>query len=345
MKSFEWTVIGAGPAGIAAVGRLIDSGINPQEIAWIDPQFKVGDLGEKWYRVSSNTKVKLFLKFLETCSAFRFQQSGDFEIKHLDPESTCLLEKIVEPLQWVTNHIKLAVHAIESRLTSLEFKNQRWELKYSGGTLLSRKVILAIGSEPKRLNFPALEEIPLEIALYDEKLLQEKLSGETVAVFGASHSAIVVLQNLLKTEAKKIINFYASPLKYAVYMDSWILFDNTGLKGEAAAWARAHIDGTWPDRLERFHSNHPQFNQIIASCTKVIYAIGFEARIPPKTPQFEELIYNEHNGIIAPGLFGLGIAYPQKSKDPFGHEEYNVGLWKFMAYLEKVLPLWLKYVP
>jgi len=37
MKVFKWTVIGAGPAGIAAVGKLIDSGVKPLEIAWVDP--------------------------------------------------------------------------------------------------------------------------------------------------------------------------------------------------------------------------------------------------------------------------------------------------------------------
>ena len=34
--SYAWTVIGAGPAGIAAVGRLLDHGIAPEEIAWVD---------------------------------------------------------------------------------------------------------------------------------------------------------------------------------------------------------------------------------------------------------------------------------------------------------------------
>lgn len=61
---FKWAVIGAGPAGIAAVGKLIDAGINPKEIVWIDPEFKVGDFGTHWRNVSSNTKVGLFLKIL-----------------------------------------------------------------------------------------------------------------------------------------------------------------------------------------------------------------------------------------------------------------------------------------
>jgi len=61
--SYAWTVIGAGPAGIAAVGRLLDHGIAPEEIAWVDPAFAAGDLGAKWRSVSSNTQVGLFLSY------------------------------------------------------------------------------------------------------------------------------------------------------------------------------------------------------------------------------------------------------------------------------------------
>jgi len=58
MASYAWTVIGAGPAGIAAVGRLLDQGIAPEKIAWVDPAFAGGDLGQRWRSVSSNTHVE-----------------------------------------------------------------------------------------------------------------------------------------------------------------------------------------------------------------------------------------------------------------------------------------------
>ena len=73
-SQFEWTVIGAGPAGMAAVGRLIDAGVNSKRIAWIDPHFTVGDFGTKWRGVSSNTRAGLFVKFLHECKAFRYVQ-------------------------------------------------------------------------------------------------------------------------------------------------------------------------------------------------------------------------------------------------------------------------------
>lgn len=342
MKTFQWTIVGAGPAGIAALGKLIDQGVKPLDIAWIDPAFKVGDLGEKWRRVSSNTKVRLFTQFLEECEAYRFRMAPDFTIKHLDPETTCRLSEIADPLQWVSDHLKVAVHPYEKQATTLHLKDQHWEVGMDGETIRSKNVVLATGSIPKKLDFK-LEEIPLEIALNDELL--NGVENDTVAVFGASHSSMIVLQNLLKAGVKKVMNFYLSPTKYALYMGDWILFDNTGLKGEAALWARKNIDGIWPSNLERYHSSDPAFQKHLSECNKVVYTIGFSKRTPPSSPQFPELKYNDRNGIIAPGLFGLGIAYPEKVEDPFGNEEYSVGLWKFMVYLNKILPLWMKYAP
>jgi cation diffusion facilitator CzcD-associated flavoprotein CzcO len=345
MKGFEWTVIGAGPAGIAAVGKLIDQGIKPLDIAWIDPKFLVGDLEEKWRRVSSNTQVKLFTKFLEECPVFRYEAAPDHPLKHLDPEETCPLGDVADPLQWVSDHLKKTVRSYEKRATALHLKNRRWEIEFGGESIHSKNVILATGSNYKKLNFPALIEIPLEVALNDEKLKAENLENDTIAVFGASHSSMIVLKNLLDAGAKRVINFYRSPLRYALYMDDWILFDNTGLKGHAATWARENIDGSWPENLERYHSSDPEFKGIISSCTKVVYTVGFTSRPPPQSTQFHALYYNDRNGIIAPGLFGFGIAYPEKVEDPLGNEEYSVGRWKFMKYINKVLPFWLRYAP
>ena len=50
-----------------------------------------------------------------------------------------------------------------------------------------------------------------------------------------------------------------------------------------------------------------------------------------------------NSGIIAPGLFGVGIAFPQQTTSPLGGKELNVGLYKFMNDIRKVMPLWLRY--
>ncbi|MCV7396284.1 FAD/NAD(P)-binding protein [Mycobacterium paraseoulense] len=335
-------MIGAGPAGIAAVGRLLDRGIPPDKIAWVDPAFAAGDLGGKWRSVSSNTIAGTFMSYLNGSASFRFSQAPPSPLAEVDPEETCALALVAEPLVWVTARLRERVHVFETTATTLTLRRRQWWVETLDPDLASDNVILAVGAVPRRLDYP-LDEIPVEVALDADKLAELPLEGATVAVFGSSHSSMIVLPHLLRLPVGKVINFYRSPLKYAVYLDDWILFDDTGLKGRAAEWARENIDGVHPERLERCLVSSPQFEEKVAECDHVVYTVGFEARKLPETPQWGPLQYNRMNGILAPGLFGLGIAFPEYAEDPYGYGQYRVGLKKFMDYLDAVLPLWMVY--
>ena len=340
--SFNWSVIGAGPAGIAAIGKLLDSGIEPQKIAWIDPEFKVGDFGTHWRGVSSNTKVGLFLKFLKECPSFEYG-SQDFSINKINPNVTCLLSLAADPLQWITDHLKIKVHTIQEKVQQLKLYDRHWEISLAHSKLRAKNVIFATGAEPKSLFFPSVEEIYLRTALDPNKLKLACHKDDVIAVFGASHSSIIILKNLLEEcNVKKVINFYLSPLRYAVYFDNWILFDDTGLKGTTAIWAREHIDGILPAKLKRVIANEENIRTLLPLCNKAIYATGFQKRLVP-VEGMQTLEYNDRSGIIAPGLFGLGIAFPEAKLDRYGTLEYRVGLWKFMDYLNQVLPIWINY--
>jgi cation diffusion facilitator CzcD-associated flavoprotein CzcO len=343
--AYAWTVVGAGPAGIVAVGRLLDHGIAPEEIAWVDPAFAAGDLGAKWRPVSSNTQVGFFLSYLNGSPAFRFSAAPPMPLREVDPEETCALDLVADPLVWITEHLRERVKAFETTATALFMEQRQWRIETEQRALTSTNVILAVGAVPKKLCYPQLKEIPLEVALDPEKLAEEPLGNATVAVFGSSHSSMIALPNLLRHPVEKVINFYRSPLRYAVYLDDWILFDDSGLKGQAAVWARENIDGVHPDRLERWRVSDPDFEEKLAACDFAVYTVGFEPRTLPETPQWGRLEYNPNNGILAPGLFGLGIAFPARSVDRYGYVEYRVGLKKFMDHLDSVLPLWLHYGP
>jgi cation diffusion facilitator CzcD-associated flavoprotein CzcO len=343
MAAFAWTVIGAGPAGIAAVGKLLDRGIAPQKIAWTDPAFAAGDLGAKWRSVSSNTQVGFFLSYLNDSPAFRFSAAPPMPLREVDPEETCALGLVADPLAWITEHLRARVKPFEATATALFLERRHWRVETEQQELTSKNVILAVGAVPKKLSYPQLKEIPLEVALDPEKLAQEPLENATIAVFGSSHSSMIALPHLLRHPIHKVINFYRSPLRYAVYLDDWILFDDSGLKGRAAAWARENIDGVHPDRLERCWVSSPDFEDKLAECDRVVYTVGFERRTLPKTKQWGQLEYNPNNGILAPGLFGLGIAFPARAIDRYGYVEYRVGLKKFVDQLDSVLPLWLRY--
>lgn len=342
---FEWAVIGAGPAGIAAVGELLDQGVSPQTIAWCDPQFQVGDLGQFWHGVNSNTKVKLFLQFLKACDAFHYEKRPHaFPIETLAQDKTCLLGEMVKPLQWITDELKQQVFTQQSTATELTLSNNKWHIKTDTQTLVAKKVILAIGSEPKPLKqtIKGLTTIPLEAALNPETLKQQCTKDDTVAVFGSSHSAMIILKTLIEANVKKIVNFYLSPVRFAIEHENWTLFDNTGLKGSTADWVREHITGTPPQNVTRLLASPDNIDKRLPECNKVIHAIGFNPRTLPVS-DMEALNYNPTNGIIAPGLFGFGIAFPERIQDPLGHQEFNVGLWKFMKYIKRILPIWMNY--
>jgi cation diffusion facilitator CzcD-associated flavoprotein CzcO len=345
MATYDWTVIGAGPAGTAAVGKLLDQGIAAERIAWIDPAFAGGDLGGKWRTVSSNTQVGTFLSYLNDSAAFRFASAPPTPLGDVDPHETCDLGLIADPLVWIIEHLRERVEVFETTATALSLQQNRWRIETQHTELTSTNVIQAVGAVPKKLSYPHLKVIPLEVAVDPDKLAQQPLDNATVAVFGSSHSTMIALPHLLRQPVERVINFYRSPLKYAVYQDDWILFDDTGLKGHAADWARENIDGVLPERLERCWVDSPDFADKVGECDHVIYTVGFERRTLPEITPWGQLDYNPTNGIIAPGLFGLGIAFPGYAEDPYGYGQYRVGLKKFMDHLDAVLPLWLRYPP
>lgn len=340
---YQWAVIGAGPAGIAAIGKLLDAGIAGKEIVWIDPRFTVGDFGALWTHVPSNTKVALFQKFLMNCMSFDYRDSPDFPLKHAASDETCPLSWMAAPLQWVTDQLKQKVTHIQDVAESLLLRQRVWNISLKNAKAQARNVILAIGAEAKKLSYPSPASVPLEDALDNERIKNHITQHDTVAVFGSSHSAILVLKNLLENSVKQVINFHRSPLVYAVYLEDWILFDDSGLKGCAAEWARQYVDGDLPVNLKRVYSNEENIAHHLPQCDKVIYAVGFERRALPVVEDMGHIDYMPESGIIAPGLFGLGIAFPEAKYNRLGMLEYRIGLWKFMDYLDRILPVWLKY--
>ena len=343
-NTFQWAVLGAGPAGIAAVGKLLDNGIPPTHILWCDPHFKVGDLGQLWCHVSSNTIVKYFLDFLHAASSFSYQKTNtDFQLNHLPPHETCTLNEVVKPLQWISDHLTQKVNTAQTVIHNLALSERIWSLSSDATIYKANNVILATGALPSTLNYPGVDVVPFDIAIDKKRLHQFINTNNTFAVFGSSHSAIIIMRHLVEIGAKKIINFYRSPCRYALDMGDWILFDNTGLKGQTADWARKHINGTLPANIVRYNTSEQHIARFLPECDKVIYAVGFERRSNLIIDDYEHANYNPYTGIIGPGLFGLGIAYPQLKADPFGSVEAQVGLWKFMVYLNQVLPIWLKY--
>lgn len=339
-----WTVVGAGPAGILAVGRLLDAGVFAQSIVWVDPEFAVGDLGKYWFSVPSNTRVSLFNKFLTSTRSFHYSACPkELTLAHLNEQDTCLLGEVVKPLQWVTRTLCAVVPHQKNTVHSLQQSQGGWRLETSAGHIVSKNVILAIGSVPKtERRVLDANELTLPVALNPAWMKETVRSGEHVAVFGASHSGVLVIKNLLDMGCR-VTNFYRSPLKYALYQEDHIIYDNTGLKGNAAQWAKAHLQGqAIPGLTRRCLIDCSVEDMVAQSYDHVVYATGFTTR-HVQSGDLNCQHYDAHTGIIAPGLFGLGVAYPEAVTDRYGISELSVGLFKFSNYITKVLPLWMQY--
>lgn len=145
-QKYQWVVVGAGPAGIASVGKLIDKGVDPADIVWIDPAFAVGDFGAKWRQVSSNTKVDLFIQFLYGCQSFDYEQcERQFALHDLELQQTCQLKYAAEPLLWVTERLRQKVRSVSGWVQSLKMQEGYWHIDLEDVSVLACNVVLSVG--------------------------------------------------------------------------------------------------------------------------------------------------------------------------------------------------------
>lgn len=274
----------------------------------------------------SNTKVKLFIAFARATSAFR--EIVDSEKSKNDPlnpyntlmgmdqEKGCQIEAAANMCLQLTlglaRHPDVVLKFGKATHLTHDADQKKWDIEITPadperGSIEGRAplVVLATGSKPVDAQlpkkFPKIEALDLDLAL-TPSLLAHYLpedKEETIALVGASHSAILVLRNLYELSKSthphlRIKWFSRHPLRYAEDRGDWILRDNTGLKGETAMWARANLEGegwdngdvknfvekifTKPGRDETdAYEDHLQDPRV----TRVCEAIGFERQKVP----------------------------------------------------------------
>ncbi|KAM7209598.1 Pyridine nucleotide-disulfide oxidoreductase domain containing protein [Naviculisporaceae sp. PSN 640] len=400
-------VIGGGPAGVAAVGNLLNQ-IKPKEegqgkIAWIDNAFQGGRINAKYRDVPSNTKAGLFFQYANALGAFRAifkdvpKPNAVSTIRSLTQDDTCSLHYAGDMLQQLTDGLRKnrQIDSTRGQVTSLNWdeSTSTWSLKirdWDGkvkGEVIERSaplVVYCTGSHPATTTLPVTgpEPIDLDTALKPTALFHflntaAKARAEplTIGVIGASHSAILALINLVGLQWSikdgsplknlRIKWFSRTPnLKYAEYKDGYILYDNTGLKGTAANFARKHLEG---DKIKTSRAGQvitridcsggeaaeqDAFVKELPGCDFVVQAIGFEKNpLPALTGDNApgELVFNHETGGFhdktsgkeVQGLFGAGIAFPERVVDPEGNVEHAVGFFKFMKFLKRVVPQWV----
>ena len=323
VEEFGAVVVGAGPAGLAALGKLLDEGVT--NIAWMDDKFAGGRLNARYREVPSNTKVKLFVSFARAVGAFReivdapkSRDDPDSPYNRLlamDQEVGCDIAAAADLVLQLT--LGMARHPDVvlkfGKVTALDFDadTKRWDVAVTPaeperGVVDAKAplVVLATGSAPITPALPSkythLEPLDLDLAL-TPTLLAHYLpedKEETIALVGASHSAILVLRNLYEmatsTHPKLRVKWFSRhPLRYAEDKGDWILRDNTGLKGETAIWARENLEGKgWEDGkvktiVEKIFVTGREEEQAAyekhlaqgSGVTRIVEAIGFK-RLP-----------------------------------------------------------------
>ncbi|KAL4872194.1 hypothetical protein BDV12DRAFT_151672 [Aspergillus spectabilis] len=382
-------VVGAGPAGLAVVGNLLEKHLG--KIVWVDPYFQGGRVDRKYREVPSNTKVALFQAFATAVQPFR-SVIGSTRIPNafttmakLDQEKTCHLHHAADVVRaLIDGVVKMdQVHACRGHVTAANLDYTRsWTVRIQGADSLDEvefmtsRLILCTGSSPTEVPIPVhetgVQRLNLDVFLKPSELASTlpQYSLSTVAVIGASHSAILALLNLFDLARTshpqlRIKWFTRHPLRYAEYMDGWILRDNTGLKGRAADFARQQLEdnalptseaGQFITKIDcggGQHKEAAQYQRHLPSCTYLTQAIGYtrdplpelsinRSLLPSDDLQWDSTFggFTDRNGRIIPGLHGAGIAFPERVVDPYGNVEYAVGFFKFMKYLKRVSPQW-----
>jgi thioredoxin reductase len=329
-KDYRWSVIGAGPAGIAAVTVLLESGVEANDILWIDPVFNVGHLSA-YPEVPANTSALDFINY--------FQSSKYFKVAHkycnklLEHGCEPHLKDVIVPLQSITYFLRSFVPSKLGYVTKLEKINNFWHVLVNGqNNYTTEQIILATGSYPAKLNFDSNKNIPVEIALNKESLAGCVEPTDTVVVFGGSHSAVLILKFLTEIGVKKIINVYKNDLVFCDFSYDPPLHQGSGLKGLAARWAKAHLVNQPNENIKRIKIDN--FNEkMLESVDKIIYAIGYKPNLIDGID-----ITNYQAGELVQGIFGMGIAFPEVFVDQFGNHENLIGLDSFIDYARKTIP-------
>jgi hypothetical protein len=381
-----WTVVGAGPAGIAVVGMLLDVGVDEKAITWVDPEFNVGRMGKYYYNVPGNALAENYITFVNECQTFKEYSSESVDyLRNYYPYEACVLRIVIDALQDITDHLKTRVACHAATMEKLSFEQGEWlitlgarDSESATHTFSSHNVVLATGAHPKVLDYPcSATTLSLDMVLDKNKLKDELQETDTVALVGGSHSAILVLKYLYELQAKRIMNFYWHPISYAYDMGEGNIPDYNGLKGDVADWAFEVLEKKHPETIMRVKNTELARTSWLPLCNKIIYAIGYERNeIPCPGIKPEDLVYNDVTGavsaevvpaggavpgtavpssvlsgdvtgaesaenLVAPRLFGIGIAFPEKIIDPWGKEQHTIGMIDFLEYAQRIVPEWV----
>jgi thioredoxin reductase len=328
--SYEWAVIGAGFAGITALAVLLDAGVDQSSVVWIDPEFNVGRVGKYYREVPGNIQIKHLIEYIQSCPFFKEITSVSLDKLYMyDREEFKQLQVIIDPMIDFTAYLQKKIVPIKTTINELTRADDHWLLKASDYSVIhARKVILAIGAHPKRLDLD-LPEICLDEAFNKNRLKQMVSYDDCIAVFGGMHSAMLVLKYLCECCVKQVINFYRRDYFHG----------SPGLEGLTSMWAEDILEKNPPANLIRVINSEENREAWLPLCTKAIYAMGYESNSVIINGS-ADIPFDEYTGIIDENVYGIGIAFPPTGVFN-GQKIAKNGLSAYLAYAKKLIPRWV----
>jgi hypothetical protein len=211
-----------------------------------------------------------------------------------------------------------------------------WVLKTPTATYEVQQVVLCTGADPRVLHYPK-PHIPLEMALSPSRLGTYLQGGERVVVFGTSHSGTLVLRNLRRIGCRLTAVYHGdTPFRWARNHDS------EGLKQESAVIADEIVGALWGTETPILLSTSSPVELVraVMDADYVVYATGFVGRHPPIIGLGGSSVgsYTPTTAMIAPGVWGFGIAYPGMYEKPRGGLAPDVGFMGFVLHILKCMP-------
>lgn len=243
----------------------------------------------------------------------------------------------------------------------------------SGRQVTTSQLHLSTGAHPRKPSFHTAYNDKLAVLDLDRTMLLSSLPSllptdkqATVGIIGNSHSGILACMNFQSVAKSndpesqrnvKVINFQRREILFAEYKEDGIVWDNSGLKGRTADWAKREMVDKSSDiiqqvRLDKYEGGEEAaYRHYLPQCTHLVYAIGYDrsplpAIIADGKRCEEDLEFDMHtSGFVVKqkkvhGLYGTGIAFPEETEDPEGHVEAAVGLAKFFKFAERVKGDW-----
>ncbi len=363
----EYTVIGAEPAGIIAVVRILQALLNTtpnvmaakklaKKVCWIDPQFKVGAFGQEWRHVPGNTTASKYRAVYDDIFAIlnvygiTSPDLSSFALYSEDREYPSLLETAAEPLRWMTAALQSLVTPMIGQAIEILGAINDFQIHLASGEIFhAKKCILALGGRAKGLpHADKTKIIPLEIALDRARLKtfmakQSRESHSAVLVQGSSHSAALAVWNLLACgiSVKQIMN---KPYQYYAMQENsngrvCSVNENTGLKGAVAQFTRALEAKTVYPHQWSYDILSPDQPVDYSPYDYIISAIGLEPvdSLSIQGVNSARLYYDHHTARTEiPGVFAIGVGYPLAAEDG----SKNVGISKFWPDMGKVISYW-----